>query len=94
MVFGLGQGSPLSGSRIANFDGWLLALWFDMFQVGLDLTTKDQIDPLLGNIQKKLLFRSTAHLSLAGRVVVANQVLLATMWHITSYWIFASFCII
>ena len=36
---------------------------------------------------------SSTHLSLAERVVVANQVLLATMWYITSCWIFLSSCI-
>ena len=30
---------------------------------------------------------------MAGRVVVANQVLLATMWYITSCWVFSSSCI-
>lgn len=48
-------------------------------QVGLDLTAEQQIAPLLLSIRKKFLFWSTAHLSLAGRVVVANQVLLATI---------------
>lgn len=48
-------------------------------QVGLDLTAEQQVPPLLLSIKKKLLFWSTVHLSLAGRVVVANQVLLATM---------------
>ena len=39
------------------------------------------------------MFWSIARLSLAGRVVVANQVLLATMWYITSCWIFSRSCI-
>ena len=62
-------------------------------QVGLDLSPEQQIAPLLLSIRKKLLFWSSARLSLAGRVVVTNQVLLATMWYITSCWIFSSSCI-
>ena len=62
-------------------------------QVGLDLTAEQQIAPLLLSIRKKLLHWSSARLSLAGRVVVANQVLLATMWYITSCWVFSSSCI-
>ena len=62
-------------------------------QVGLDLTAEQQIAPLLLSIRRKLIFWSSARLSLAGRVVVANQVLLATMWYITSCWIFSGSCI-
>ena len=54
--------------------------------VGLELAAEQQIAPLLLSIRRKLVFWSTARLSLAGRVVVANQVLLATMWYITSCW--------
>ena len=61
--------------------------------MGLELTPKKQIAPILLSIKRKLLFWSSAHLSLAGRIVVANQVLLATMWYITSCWIFSSSCI-
>ena len=62
-------------------------------QVGPDLSPEQQIAPLLLSIRKKLLFWSSARLSLAGRIVVTNQVLLATMWYITSCWIFSSSCI-
>ena len=62
-------------------------------QVGLDLTAEQQIAPLLLSIQKKLLHWSSARFSFAGRVVVANQVLLATMWYITSCSIFSGSCI-
>ena len=53
-------------------------------QIGLELTAKQQIAPLLLRIRRKLIFWSSARLSLAGRAVVANQVLLATMWYVTS----------
>ena len=61
--------------------------------VGLELSAEQQIAPLLLSIRRKLVFWSSARLSLAGRVVVANQVLLATMWYITSCWIFSRSCI-
>ena len=53
-------------------------------QIGLELTAEQQIAPLLLSIRRKLIFWSSARLSLAGRAVVANQVLLATMWYVTS----------
>ena len=42
-----------------------------------------------------MIFWSSARLLLAGQAVVANQVLLATMWmwYVTSCWIFSSSCI-
>ena len=61
--------------------------------IGLDLLAEQQVAPLLLSIRWKLLFWSSARLSLVGRVVVANQVLLATMWYITSYWMFSRSCI-
>ena len=62
-------------------------------QIGLELTAEQQIAPLLLSIRRKLIFWSSARLSLAGRALVANQVLLATMWYVTSCWIFSSSCI-
>ena len=57
--------------------------------VGLELAAEQHIVPLLLSIKEACLLE----LSLAGRVVVAHQVLLATMRYITSYWIFLSLCI-
>ncbi len=62
-------------------------------QIGIDLTTEQQLAPLLLTIRKKLLHWSSAQLSLAGRVVIANHVLLSTMWYILSCWIFSKACI-
>ena len=61
--------------------------------MGLEWTAEQQIAPLLLSIRRKRVFWSAAHLSLAGKVVVANQVLLATLWYITSCWIFSNSCI-
>ena len=62
-------------------------------QVGIDLAPKAHVAPLLLILRKKLLLWGHAKLSLAGRVVVANHVLLATMWYIASSWMFSKSCI-
>ncbi len=62
-------------------------------QVGIELSPVEQIAPLLLTIRRKLLLWSTAKLSFAGRILVVNQVLLATMWYILSCWVFSKSCI-
>ena len=62
-------------------------------QVGIELSSEQQITALLLTIRKKLLHWSSAKLSLAGRIVIANHVLLSTMWYILSCWIFSKSCI-
>lgn len=57
--------------------------------LGIDISPEQQITSLLLSIWKKLLYWSTAQLSLVGRVVVANHILLATMWYISSCWAFS-----
>ena len=42
------------------------------------------ISPLLVKLRRKLLLWDSVNLSLAGRVLVANQVLLATIWYVAS----------
>ena len=61
-------------------------------QVGVDIPKDVQISHLLMTIRKKLMFWSSANLSFAGRIVVANHVLLATIWYIASCWIFSRSC--
>ena len=56
------------------------------FQIGLDVTPEQQFAPVLVSIRKKLCHWSSCHLSLAGRALVVNQVLLATAWYIASCW--------
>ena len=48
---------------------------------------EDHVAPLLLAIRKKLLYWNTVKLSLVGRVVVANQVLLASKWYTLSTWL-------
>ena len=62
-------------------------------QVGINLAPEAHVAPLLLTLRKKLFLWSQAKLSLAGRVVVANHVLLATMWYIASSWMFSKSCI-
>ena len=56
------------------------------FQIGLDVTPAQQFTPVLDSIRRKLAHWSACHLSLAGRALVVNQVLLATAWYIASCW--------
>ena len=46
-----------------------------------------QLSHVQTKISKKLIQWSRSKLSFAGRVLIANQVLLATLWHSVSYWI-------
>ena len=58
-------------------------------QIGLNLAPEVHITPLFKSIRRKLIYWSNRKLSLAGRVVICNQVLLATMWYISSSWLFS-----
>ena len=62
--------------------------------IGIDLSMENQVAPLLLSLRKKLLLWSSAKLSFAGRIVVANQVLLASTWYVLSCWIFSKSCIL
>ncbi len=53
-------------------------------QVGVNISPASQIVPLLNCIRRKLLYWSSKRLSWAGRIVVVNQVLLSSMWYVTS----------
>ena len=55
-------------------------------QVGLNITPAQQFEPVLASIRRKLCHWSQAHLSLAGRALVVNQVLLATAWYVAACW--------
>ena len=50
---------------------------------GIDLKSEAMLSPLLLSIKHKLLYGDAQKLSFVGRVVVANLVLLASMWFIT-----------
>ncbi|MCO5607522.1 hypothetical protein L7F22_061719 [Adiantum nelumboides] len=50
------------------------------FQVGLDVTPQQQFSPVMQSMRRKLCYWSTQHLSLVGRALVANRVLVASPW--------------
>ena len=53
---------------------------------GLNLNTHDVDRFLYNKISKKLDYWSTMKLSLAGRVVICNRVLLSTLWFFITIW--------
>ena len=64
---------------------WRWAEEGDMFKLlgtpfGLNLNIRDVDSFLYNKISKKLDYWSTMRLSLAGRIVICNQVLLSTLW--------------
>ncbi|MCO5591071.1 hypothetical protein L7F22_045048 [Adiantum nelumboides] len=56
------------------------------FHVGLEVSSRQQFEPVLASIRRKLCNWASMHLSLAGRALVVNQVLLARVWFTTSCW--------
>ena len=62
-------------------------------QVGIDLVPKLQVAPLSLTLRKKVFLWSHANLSLAGRVIVPNHVLLSIICYTASPWIFSKSCI-
>jgi hypothetical protein len=55
-------------------------------QVGFHLSPESNFDKMLSSLKGKLINWSTYRLSLAGRILVANQVLLASMWYLAATW--------
>jgi hypothetical protein len=55
-------------------------------QVGFHLPPEANFDKMLSTLKGKLINWSTCRLSLAGRILVANQVLLASMWYLAASW--------
>jgi hypothetical protein len=55
-------------------------------QVGFHLPPEANFDKMLSALKGKLINWSTCRLSLAGRILVANQVLLASMWYLAASW--------
>ena len=53
---------------------------------GLNLDTKDVYQFLYSKISKKLDYWSIVKLSLAGRAVICNQILISTLWFFITVW--------
>jgi hypothetical protein len=55
-------------------------------QVGFRLPTKVNFDKMMTALKGKLINWSHSNLSLAGRILVGNQVFLASMWYLAASW--------
>jgi len=55
-------------------------------QVGFHLPLEANFDKMLSALKGKLINWSTCRLSLAGRILVVNQVLFASMWYLAASW--------
>jgi hypothetical protein len=55
-------------------------------QVGFRLPTEANFDKMMAALKGKLISWSHSNLSLAGKILVANQVLLASMWYLAACW--------
>ena len=62
--------------------------------VGLHVNADVLVVPLFLKLRRKLLLWDSVDLSFTSRVLVANQVLLATIWYIASTTLFARSCIL
>jgi hypothetical protein len=60
--------------------------WYLGVQVGSHLTPATNFKTMMVSLKGKLVSWSNNRLSLAGRILVANQVLLASMWYIAASW--------
>ena len=56
------------------------------FRIGFNIPPETMIALVIYSIQQRLIHWSSKKLSLAGRIIVANQVLLATVWYNLSCW--------
>lgn len=54
--------------------------------IGFRIAPKARFEVVLNALRKKLTFWATIHLSLIGRILIENQVLLASIWYVASCW--------
>ena len=57
------------------------------FKIGMDIDRAEHYNLLVDKIKAKLIWWNARKLSFAGKIVIANQVLMATMWHTAACWI-------
>lgn len=60
--------------------------WYLGIQVGFRLPTEANFNTVMLSLKAKLIRWSHSSLSLAGRFLVANQVLLASLWYLAACW--------
>ena len=89
--FWVASGNPPVNAPSAGFS-WIpkgQSIRYLGCRVGLGIKVDDMIAPLLVRLRNKLIYWKKERLSLAGRVVVANSVLLSSVWYIASTWLFS-----
>ena len=75
-----------------TFEYWLRrgeATRYLGFKIGMDIDCSEHYNLLVDKIKAKLIWWNARKLSLAAKIVIANQVLMATIWHTTACWIIA-----
>ncbi|MCO5556695.1 hypothetical protein L7F22_010246 [Adiantum nelumboides] len=85
MVFWQDQMTLALGVRVISH-GLGLVRHVDIWDFRLGWMLHLSISPVMQSMRRKLCYWSTQHLSLAGRALVANQVLLASPWYAASCW--------
>jgi hypothetical protein len=56
------------------------------FHIGYQVSAEKRFEEILHTLRKKLAYWCITHLSLASRDLIANQVLLSSLWYIASCW--------
>ena len=56
------------------------------FQIGFNIPSRAMIAPIIHSIRQKLIHWSSKKLLVAGRIIVANHILLAIAWYNLSCW--------
>jgi hypothetical protein len=56
------------------------------FHIGFQVSAEKRFSELLFALRKKLSYWCTIHLSLASCVLIANQILLSSIWYVASCW--------
>ena len=59
------------------------------FKIGMDIDRSKHHNLLVDKIEAKLIWWIARKLSFAGKIVIANQILMATTWHTAACWIIA-----
>ena len=88
---------PLPSRRPSEFFRWIqegVSVRYLGCQVGINVNKERLLAPLMLSLRKKLMIWDTIELSLAGRVMIANQVLLSSMWYIASTCLFSRSCLL
>jgi hypothetical protein len=78
----LGVGWDMDFKWIPKGEG----IWYLGVQIGFRLPTQTNFDRMMLALKGKLINWGHNNLSLAGKILVANQVFLASMWYLAACW--------